>query len=248
MRPGTLHMVMTLRDSLSVGSFIHYPFCYRRSLDAIVDEHLFGQRLTNGDKLEGHLSLFYMVRYYASIVLARVSKARRQSEDRNEPNASTSLISNWKDDNLLPDDRNLASLLAIVKFSHLLTPEQADDEVPPQWSLQYVRDRSYAQRLAGQLAEMMTDSFRKLLDQAEAAILSRINVDTVMRQRDLGVEGLKGGSPYYNSMDHEYRMTEEVPKSYLGSAKDFIDELKRIEEESEKRDKDKVLLLPYTCN
>lgn len=64
MRPGTMHMVMTLTASLTVGGIIHFPFCYTRTLDAIIDEHLWGQRLSNVDYVGSHLALFLLLGYY----------------------------------------------------------------------------------------------------------------------------------------------------------------------------------------
>ena len=64
MPPGTLHAVMTLRDSISVGTSLYMPQAYLRSLETIISLHHLGLRLTNADYPDAHLILFHLIGYY----------------------------------------------------------------------------------------------------------------------------------------------------------------------------------------
>jgi len=68
MPPGTPHAVVTLEDSVSFGGMYYLPSMYSETLNAILDLHTHGQRLTNSDVPGAHLYLFHLVGYYFAIL------------------------------------------------------------------------------------------------------------------------------------------------------------------------------------
>lgn len=64
MPPGTLHTVMTIHDSISIGTSLYMPQTYSESLETIVAFHHHGLQLTNSDYPDAHLILFHLIGYY----------------------------------------------------------------------------------------------------------------------------------------------------------------------------------------
>jgi hypothetical protein len=66
MRPGTLHMVISLEDSVSTGGMFYNPKCYDLTLDTIVQLHHDGMRLSNSNYPGSQLILFQLFAHYHS--------------------------------------------------------------------------------------------------------------------------------------------------------------------------------------
>ena len=64
MPPGTLHAVLTIRNSVSLGGMCHLPTSYIRMLRTQIQLHLEGLRLTNSDYPGTHTRLFELLGYY----------------------------------------------------------------------------------------------------------------------------------------------------------------------------------------
>jgi hypothetical protein len=56
LRPGTIHSVYSLEDSVSIGGFLFLPTLFDQTLLSMIQYHLHGQRLTNEDYPGSHIS------------------------------------------------------------------------------------------------------------------------------------------------------------------------------------------------
>jgi hypothetical protein len=69
MPPGTVHCVLTYRESVSTGQMFYLPSHYTQTFYTLIQTHLHGQRVTNSDYLGAHLAFFRLIAYY-ELVLA----------------------------------------------------------------------------------------------------------------------------------------------------------------------------------
>lgn len=88
MAPGTLHAVLTLRDSISVGNSLYMPQSYDESLETLVAIHHHGLRLTNSEYPGAALTLFHLIGYYWRVlksdgfITPKTASERREVEKR----------------------------------------------------------------------------------------------------------------------------------------------------------------------
>jgi hypothetical protein len=64
MPPGTVHMVLTVKDSISTGAMFYNPWTYHRTLETMIRIHAYGMRMTNTSYPGAQAQLFKLVAYY----------------------------------------------------------------------------------------------------------------------------------------------------------------------------------------
>jgi hypothetical protein len=121
----------------------------------------------------------------------------------------------------LPDLDNLAALIATVLRSASLPPEQRDDVAIVRWPPKYKTDRRLAHKHAAALSKILPPEAEGLIEQYLKMIDKGIDFDRDRRQRDYPELGFDDGIAWYNSNEHEFKSTKNVPKGIFADESAF---------------------------
>ncbi|KAF8575368.1 hypothetical protein K439DRAFT_1623638 [Ramaria rubella] len=139
MRPGREHLVYTLEDSILRGGHFYSKVTLRRSLKAGLQEHWWGCSSTNTEHLASESILYQLVQHYSHCL------AMKDDDDNVHVD--------------LPEDDELAALLAIVMCPEEFEPEMVEDEqgevVPWMWLIGLKEDRWRAKGAASSILHRM---------------------------------------------------------------------------------------------
>lgn len=225
MRPGTVHTVLTVRDSVSVGGMFYHQDHYEATLRTIIALHLNGQRLTNSFYPGTHALLFHSLGYYyenirSSGLLLQTSEASQLNNmysvlERGESILNFGRLPTQHDyncsDEQVPAIRQLAALCIAVKYSSSLTAQQSENEEVKRWLRGYRADRtkavSFAESILDHIIQVIDkESYNELESLVKAALKAQPN----RQQRDLPEVGdiIKGKFGFCHDNEHEYRVTE----------------------------------------
>ncbi|KAF8576324.1 hypothetical protein K439DRAFT_1622930 [Ramaria rubella] len=125
MHPGREHLVYTLEDSILRGGHFYSKVTLWQLLKAGLQEHWWGRSSTNTDHLASESILYRLVQHYSHCL------AMKDNDDNVHVD--------------LPEDDELAALLAIIMCPEEFEPEMVEDEqgevIPWMWPTGLKEDR-----------------------------------------------------------------------------------------------------------
>lgn len=116
MRPGTIHFVVTVEDSLCFGNHFFNRETFGATLEAVVHEHFFGRTITNTTHAESFVILFKTFDYFQH-AKSKMSHSLHICELETDP------------DVVQIDRTQFASLIFLVLYADQLHPDKPLAEV-----------------------------------------------------------------------------------------------------------------------